>query len=152
MNADDVVVGGGAAKNVFADDSGGYEDDTSFSPQDPVAAKVIRGGGSSAKHSRDDDEYRNGGGTRGIRSSSDEILYDGDRPIRPKAEENYLDQDPNAPTEYPVSVNRGGDDNFGPGQHPLEGIPNFQELPAPEPLQGKYRYFIVWMKCLYALP
>jgi hypothetical protein len=66
---------------------------------------------------------------------------DGDRPIRPKAQQNYLDVDP----ENPSSNGAGLDaDNaaeiFPPGQHPLEGIPNFPELPAPEPLASKNRF------------
>jgi hypothetical protein len=30
--------------------------------------------------------------------------------------------------------------HFPDGQHPLEGVPNFKELSAPEGLKGKSRY------------
>lgn len=54
-----------------------------------------------------------------------------ERPIRPKANADYNDRDPlieDADTVVaPV-------ESFPPGQHPLEGIKDFNELPSPESL------------------
>ena len=86
----------------------------------------------------EDDEYdesdpdmkRGGGGGGGINAST--------RQIRPKATELYNDRDPFLGEEGDAD-----DDNvpasFPPGQHPLENVPNFMELSAPEALRGKSR-------------
>lgn len=135
-----MVVGGGASagKNVFAaEEDEGYPAEQNYEPDEAPAAKSIYGGGGrAAKQSRDGDDYH-ATGPKGISSLPEEVLPNGDRPIRPKAEENYMDMDPDVPSEYPEPV--GNAESFGAGDHPLEGVPNFHELPAPEPLQGKYR-------------
>jgi centrosomal protein CEP104 len=77
----------------------------------------------------------------GIASAPETLLPDGDRPIRPKAQPTYMDQDPLAGAAAPVADFGSGNDveTFPPGQHPLQGIANFAELPAPESLQGNLR-------------
>lgn len=45
------------------------------------------------------------------------------------------DADPLASTGMPLET-------FPPGQHPLEGVPNFANLATPEPLTIKSRYVI----------
>eukprot|EP00981_Chlorochromonas_danica_P010681 scaffold3335_cov234-Ochromonas_danica.AAC.7 len=75
-------------------------------------------------------------------SYSDALDDDADRPIRPKAQMTYDDKDP--------SVDDGGDgaggtgmplERFPPGEHPLEGIPGFMDLPTPEMLTAPTREF-----------
>jgi centrosomal protein CEP104 len=78
-------------------------------------------------------EYRD----RGIASAPEEYLPNGDRPIRPKSRTDYEDADPDAGI---IDVpERFKEENFSPGAHPLEGMPNFEELPIPEELRGKSR-------------
>ena len=139
---DDMVVGGGGAstgKNLFAaEDDDRYPVERNYEPDEPSVPKSIHGGGGrAAKQSRGDDNDYHSTGPKGISSLPEEVLPNGDRPIRPKAEENYLDMDPDVPSEYPEPA--GNAESFGAGEHPLEGVPNFHELPAPEQLQGKYR-------------
>jgi hypothetical protein len=68
------------------------------------------------------------------------LLPDGDRPIRPKAQPTYTDQDPLAGAAAPGASSGGNDaETFPPGQHPLQGIANFADLPVPESLQSKFR-------------
>ena len=70
-------------------------------------------------------------GKGGIASAPEEYLPNGDRPIRPKAE---------GPSEFDEEAaylpDRFGE-TFPEGEHPLEGVPNAAELPAPEELVGK---------------
>ena len=53
-----------------------------------------------------------------------------ERPIRPKANVDYNDPDPALNEQAPPVPT----ETFAPGQHPLEGIPGFVDLPTPEPL------------------
>ena len=76
----------------------------------------------------DEDEYAN-----------DSELYPNfnDRPIRPKERSTYDDRDPIiGETDEP---DRFREDVYAPGQHPLEGVANLSDLPAPEELTGKSR-------------
>ena len=58
-----------------------------------------------------------------------------DRPIKPKGRSTYDDIDPViGETEQAVYQD---EENFPPGQHPLEGVPNVRDLPNPEELLGK---------------
>lgn len=132
-----MVVGGGGG-------GGDYVQETELQSYDKhveehLPAKSVRGGGQKRNVQSPPDAFDESR-PQGISSGLDVVLPDGDRPIRPKAAENYLDPDPDAPSEY-AAVGNGQQENFGPGRHPLEGISNFQELPAPEALQGKYRCF-----------
>eukprot|EP01039_Chlorochromonas_danica_P000180 gene180-190_t len=79
---------------------------------------------------------------KGAANYSDALDDDADRPIRPKAQMTYDDKDP--------SVDDGGDgaggtgmplERFPPGEHPLEGIPGFMDLPTPEMLTAPTREF-----------
>jgi hypothetical protein len=66
--------------------------------------------------------------------------FDGeDRPIRPKSEQDYNDNDPDNGDEgdFNSSNNR---EEFPRGQHPLEGVDHFKDLPSPEELTGKSRF------------
>ena len=36
-----------------------------------------------------------------------------------------------------------GSNHFAPGDHPLEGVPNFHDLSAPEGLKGKSRFAMI---------
>lgn len=57
------------------------------------------------------------------------------RPIRPKATSNYDDRDPEVdPDGYSAKDDSG--QNFPAGEHPLEGLNNLADLPAPEELRG----------------
>lgn len=58
-----------------------------------------------------------------------------DRPIKPKGRSTYDDIDPVIDeTEQAIYQD---EENFPPGQHPLEGVPNVRDLPNPEDLSGK---------------
>ena len=119
--------GGAAGGQGQGGGGGGYEDE-------PGRGGASKGPGPGIFH--EDDEYdesdpdmkRGGGG--GINAST--------RQIRPKATELYNDRDPFLGEEGDAD-----DDNvpasFPPGQHPLENVPNFVELSAPEALRGKSR-------------
>lgn len=65
----------------------------------------------------------------------DEVLIEGDRPIRPKAAPKYDDPDPEMPEEDPVPQ-----EDFPDGKHPLIGVPNYHDLPTPEELSIKAKY------------
>ena len=73
---------------------------------------------------------------RGISSSPEHVLPNGDRAIKPKQQSSYNDVDPNM-EEEDVPDRFQEPQTFEAGQHPLEGVPNHAELPAPEPLAGK---------------
>lgn len=71
----------------------------------------------------------------------DEGSDDDDRPIRPKNTFDYNDRDPVVEADGgPSNADEGSKERFAPGQHPLEGVAGFDELPAPESLAGKARY------------
>jgi centrosomal protein CEP104 len=55
------------------------------------------------------------------------------RPIRPKAQPGYNDPDPLVGDNQAMER----EEYFPPGEHPLEGVDNFHELPPPEDLSGK---------------
>lgn len=59
------------------------------------------------------------------------------RPIKPKASTFYNDRDPEEGYDDVESDAKG--EAFPPGQHPLENVPNFSELPLPEDLSSKSR-------------
>lgn len=51
------------------------------------------------------------------------------RPIRPKQNPTYNDRDPDLENDVAVAQPAAV---FPPGQHPLQDVPNFAELPEPE--------------------
>lgn len=58
-----------------------------------------------------------------------------DRPIRPKNNEYYNDQDPDQENYEEKILNTDQPkEDFPQGEHPLEGIPQYSDLPTPEPL------------------
>jgi len=67
-----------------------------------------------------------------------------ERPIRVKSGPTFdpsqggIDDDPNA---FKVGVSNAVKiaEQFPPGSHPLEGVPHFNDLPAPEALASKSR-------------
>mmetsp|Transcript_9912 Transcript_9912/g.8858 ORF Transcript_9912/g.8858 Transcript_9912/m.8858 type:complete len:843 (-) Transcript_9912:96-2624(-) len=59
---------------------------------------------------------------------------DSTRPIKPKANLQYDDTDTNIDNN---AYSNNNEERFPPGQHPLEGIDNYADLPAPEQLIGK---------------
>jgi len=76
----------------------------------------------------------------GIASAPDEQLPGGDRPIRPKQRSYADDKDPALGEDYgDEEPSRFREDTFPAGKHPLEGVANLSELPAPEDLVGKAR-------------
>lgn len=76
----------------------------------------------------DDEVY-----SRGISQDDGE-----DRPIRPKSLNNYDDVDPNGNNEELLyHSNANSNESFPRGQHPLEGVTNYLDLPSPEELSGK---------------
>jgi hypothetical protein len=66
-----------------------------------------------------------------------------ERPIRPKVIPSEFYDD-----SLPPGADGGGGgtgmpvERFAPGEHPLEGVPNFLDLPTPEQLTTLNRYFI----------
>ncbi len=68
------------------------------------------------------------GGVGAGASMYEEQYDDEDRPIKPKAQLTYDDRDP----EIEGDKSSAPPAHFEPGQHPLEGVPNCYELPAPE--------------------
>lgn len=80
----------------------------------------------------------------GLKAKNSEVFEDDDRPIKPKATPSYMDKDPMLENDMGgMDSNTGGSgmpvEKFPPGQHPLEGIAGFLELPTPEPLTAKNR-------------
>jgi hypothetical protein len=79
------------------------------------------------RHAYDDDEGQYEEDERGNLKDT--------RPIRPKATNKYDDRDPEVdPDGYDAKDDRG--QNFPAGEHPLEGVSNLADLPAPEELRG----------------
>jgi hypothetical protein len=72
-----------------------------------------------------------------------------ERPIRPKARVDYNDIDPTIETE--AAAPAVPTESFPPGQHPLEDVPNFQDLPTPEQLTIKSKEFCEQNKLLQLL-
>jgi centrosomal protein CEP104 len=108
--------------------------------------KTSSSGGSGRKSNNDNDGYQEDEYTKpikidyGIASAPEKILPGGDRPIRPKERTTYDDRDPNGPSKDDYEEQHYQNDNeFSPGEHPLEDIPNFEELPNPEELRGKLK-------------
>jgi cell division septum initiation protein DivIVA len=126
MNVDDMVVGG---KKVAKVESLNYGDDDHH-----------RGGGGGG------DQYGMDGGEE---EYDDNFVYGDDRPIKPKAQMDYNDRDPNNNDNINNSNNNndGGDamgtgmpvETFPVGEHPLEGVKGFLDLPTPEQLTIKSR-------------
>jgi hypothetical protein len=149
IDVDSIPVGrgasGGAASHGagFEEDGGQYAEDPYYEEKASAPAvsksagkkKVVK---TEALQIEDNDVSAN---PRGIASIPDEVLPNGDRPIRPKGQLTYNDNDPEMPSEYPAgAAGAVAEAHFPPGQHPLEGVPNVGELPAPEALLGKYKY------------
>jgi cell division septum initiation protein DivIVA len=117
MNVDDMVVGG---KKVAKVESLNYDDDH-------------RGGG---------DQYGMDG-EGGEEEYDDNFVYGDDRPIKPKPQMDYNDRDPN--NNDNINNNNDGNDTgmpvetFPVGEHPLEGVKGFLDLPTPEQLTIKSR-------------
>lgn len=108
---DDVVVGGG--QNTSANNSG------------PPSSNRER----PQKYNHTEDEEDTSANADAAPATFLEEEEYGDRPIRPKANLVYDDKDPEVEGSElsPRHVV-----NFAPGQHPLEGVPNCSELPAPD--------------------
>mmetsp|Transcript_15369 Transcript_15369/g.23138 ORF Transcript_15369/g.23138 Transcript_15369/m.23138 type:complete len:861 (-) Transcript_15369:165-2747(-) len=99
-----------------------------------VDSMVVGGGGGGYPEyggARRDETPRDYGHDQGFESEEERDT----RPIRPKANVNYNDRDPEVD---PIGVDEedGVGNNFPPGQHPLEGVSNLSELPVPEELHG----------------
>lgn len=145
VDIDSIPVGRGASAGAASYGTGFEEDEPenpyyeekSSAPQVSKSTgkkKVLR---TEALQVEDNDVAAN---PRGIASIPDEILPNGDRPIRPKGQPTYTDTDPEMPSEYPSGAGgAAAETRFPPGQHPLEEVPNMAELPAPEALLGKYK-------------
>lgn len=118
INVDDIPVGGGGKK----------------------VAKV------ETFHHPSFDEDVNDGGNDGydmvddVYSHNSAPLDGDDRPIRPKPVTDYNDRDPviEENNEGPLGTGMPKE-SFPVGEHPLEGIPGFLDLPTPEPLSIKSR-------------
>lgn len=72
-------------------------------------------------------------------AQDDEYLED--RPIRPKATDDYRDPDPDSKYNEPAPAADMGD-QFPNGEHPLEGVSNFMNLPVPEQVIKHSREFV----------
>jgi hypothetical protein len=112
---------------------------------------IVVGGGNKADFHEYEDEYaRGGGGVGGGRASKmdnrsmngrasaedmdDDIMK---RPIQPKS----VDYGAVGDQEDEVAAYTGeAVERFAPGEHPLEGVSNFSDLPTPEQLTGKAKY------------
>ena len=120
LNIDDIPVGAGAKQG---SDGGNNNNDMSSSRKKTSNDTAVT--------------YKD----RGIASEPTEYLPNGDRAIKPKQQHGYEDMDPNDPDD---NGNGGGgipdrfqeDEIFAEGAHPLEGVPNLNDLPTPEPLVG----------------
>jgi len=105
------------------------------------ASVAARNGDASFAAAGDKQQYRGGGyDPNSIASLPDELLPGGDRPIRPKQRSYAEDKDVTLGEVYDDEPpSRFREENFPPGQHPLEGVANIADLPSPEDLQGKAR-------------
>eukprot|EP01035_Chromulina_nebulosa_P021465 gene21465-27803_t len=91
-------------------------------------------------YSSENKDYSSPKSNRKQYDESDEIVIhnnvdnnlDSTRPIKPKANLQYDDHDVDN-----NAYSNNNEERFPPGQHPLEGIDNYAELPAPEQLLGK---------------
>lgn len=119
MNIDDLPVGGNGDP---------YDNPDAFPSAASSAKKPIK---VEEFHHPSYDSY----GSKDQNDDSDLPLME--RPIRPKATVDYNDRDPVVETD--VVDNRPAE-HFAKGEHPLEGVPRFMELAAPEPLSSKSRY------------
>ena len=75
-----------------------------------------------------------------VEEDYEDYQEDDARPIKPKATISYNDHDPEEAYDNDESDPRR--EAFPPGQHPLEDVPNFSELPSPEELSSKLRSII----------
>jgi hypothetical protein len=137
LNIDELPVGRGAG-NPYIDDSAA---DSRFSSSAASRRKGSPRAASSPRESKFDEdekhaEFHDDGGYDDAPHSPRGVGND-TRPIRPKATESYNDPDAFLGEE---EVEEGFPEKFPPGQHPLQGVPNFQDLGAPELLRGKSRY------------
>ena len=124
LNIDELPVGGGAGRH----DPYGVE--PALSARGAKMSDGRRAG--PGLNSQEPSPYRyddGGGGYDDVNPGADR------RPIRPKANASYTDRDPDI-GEPDEAMQEAGDE-FEPGFHPLEGVPNLSTLPTPEELSGK---------------
>lgn len=113
FNVDDVVVGG--RRQDDADSKEYYDNDVVDEPG-PYSSNSRN----NSKFAPQDDDF-------------DE--EEDDRPIKPKSNSNYNDPDP----EVDGDIVNNSTSRFPPDDHPLQGCPNFEELPEAEELSAKIR-------------
>ena len=78
-----------------------------------------------------EDEYEDQGG-------GGDVDDDDSRPIKPKQQMAYNDFDPEVDNN---AFENEHQDSFADGEHPLDGAPGYVELPTPEELVSKARYY-----------
>mgnify|MGYP006077091709 CR=1 FL=1 len=118
LNIDDIPVGAGAAA--------------------AVQTQAQNKNDTTERKKRSDNEPV-GYNDRGIASSPQEYLPNGDRPIKPKSDNsnNQDGQGYDGSTEENMPERFREEESFPEGQHPLDGVPNYADLPTPEELSGK---------------
>jgi centrosomal protein CEP104 len=122
MNVDDIVVGGGGGGGTSGKKVAKVESFHMSSFDDNIGHPS--GGG--------DDHYYD------EPMQNDDTQGD-DRPIKPKSNMDYNDRDPTVETNDDGMNTGMPTEKFPVGEHPLEGIPGFLDLPTPEQLTIKSR-------------
>ena len=91
-------------------------------PDTDLAIPTVRGGGGSNK--------------KKPLTNYDDISISEDRPIRAAPTGNYKEVDDGGAGGFDDEANEQPDNQFPPGQHPLEGVNNCTTLPSPKDLAG----------------
>ena len=121
IQVDDIVVGGGNKGSYKYEDEG---DDL------PAVRKSPRGGSTSGRPPA-------AAAVRPPPVEEDDGLSIMDRPINPKNVQYGAAGDDGDDGNDSSAFTGVAKEQFEPGQHPLEGVSNFLDLPTPEPLIGK---------------
>lgn len=147
MNVDDIVVGGGSAGGGAASGPLSARGVGPVGEPEELPDRFLPSGGGSSKRAikREPLSHPNMDDRIGMDDDMSDLPIT-ERPIRPTGSSAYMDAAVGGIDDDPNAFQGGGGiptkksmDHFPPGEHPLEGVPNFSDLPAPEGLSGKSR-------------